>query len=168
MKYRLAENSRADFIAYAPMHTFKGWVVKGLTGQLDIDTETLVPSVIQAEARTECFDTGDGERNKAMMDFFHFEKHPLASFTLTQCNASRKSGQNSCRATLVGVLELAGIQRQLPITTDIQRAEERLTMDLKFKWSFKAYGIKAPRLLFLTVRDIVDISAHLEFLPSEK
>jgi hypothetical protein len=66
--------------------------------------------------------------------------------------------------TVLGILELSGIRRQLPIVCMVTKNDEMMIIDLQFKWSFKAYGMKAPRLLFMTVRDIVDIKAHLEFI----
>ena len=56
-------------------------------------------------------------------------------------------------------------RRQLPVSFIITRGNSGFSIDLDFKWSFKAYGLKAPRLLFLTVRDIVDISGNGEFVP---
>ncbi len=58
-----------------------------------------------------------------------------------------------------------GQRRQLPVEFVIIRNGHGFSIDLAYKWSFKAYGLKAPRLLFLTVRDIVDISGKGEFAP---
>jgi hypothetical protein len=53
----------------------------------------------------------------------------------------------------------------LPVDFRIIRDDQGFSIDLDYKWSFKAYGLKAPRLLFLTVRDIVDISGKGKFIP---
>ncbi len=163
MRYDLTENSRANFIAYAPMHTFKGWITQGMKGGLDINFEKMELGHIEASALTEYFDTGYPDRNKVMVDFFDWEKNPLTSFTMTECLEFEKIGDSLYKLTVLGILDFAGIKRQLPIRCNMRHEANRIWLDLKFKWSFKAYGIKAPRLLFLTVRDIVDISSSLEF-----
>lgn len=168
MKYTLTNNSRVAFTAYAPMHAFKGWAAEGLHGSLKIEFDNLEIRNIVVISEISCFDTGDPERNRAMNNFFSLEKHPEASFVMTECREFCRLDNGRYRITVQGVLELAGIRRQLPITFMIQPDEAQIQLDLEFKWSFKAYGLKAPRLLFLTVRDIVDIKAHLEFTTTHK
>lgn len=165
MNYSLTKNSRVDFTAYAPMHTFKGWAVKDLFGSIDIDFHRLELHYVKASVETIGFDTGNREKNEAMQEYFGLDRHPITDFTMTECREFCKRGDNSYQITVLGVLQFAGICRQLPITLRLNRDEEQLYLDLNFKWSFKAYGMKAPRLLFMNVRDIVDITAHLEFIP---
>ncbi len=162
MKYEITDKSQVDFVAYAPMHTFKGWSVEGITGIFDIDFENLVIHQIEAVALNEFFDTGYDDRNKAMVDFFKFDKNRESSFVMTECKEFKVIGEDKYRITVLGVLDFVGIRRQLPITCTLRKEGDNVKVDLKFKWSFKAFGIKAPRLLFLTVRDIVDISANLD------
>jgi len=163
MQYKLNGNSRVDFTAYAPLHTFKGWAEDGFTGSATVDFASLRMQHIEAALQTLCFETGDAERNKAMKDFFSLEKHPQTSFVMTECREFQQAAENSYRITVLGILDFAGIRRQLPLCCTLEKEPERLLCNLKFTWSFKAYGLKAPRLLFLTLRDIVHISACLEF-----
>jgi len=163
MKYTLTENCKVFFTAHAPMHAFKGWAIQGLSGKADIDFDNLLLHHIEATVETRFFDTGDAKRNKAMFDFFALENNPTSSFTMTECREFERITHSKFQLTILGVLDFTGIRRQLPITCTLNRETKNLSLDLQFKWSFKAFGLKAPRLLFLTVRDIVDIKAHLEF-----
>jgi polyisoprenoid-binding protein YceI len=163
MKYTVSENSRVDFTAQAPMHTFKGWAVEGMKGEIEIDFDSLELQHIKVSVEANCFDTGDADKNKAMKDFFVLKSHPEASFVMSECQEFCKMAGGNYKMTVLGILEFAGIRRQLPITCMVKRNDKQVLIDLQFKWSFKAYGMKAPRLLFMTVRDIVDIKAHLEF-----
>ncbi len=167
MKFEITGNSRTDFIAYAPMHKFKGWAVKGITGCFDIDFESMAVKQIEAYALNEFFDTGYADRNKAMVDFFNFEENKHSSFVMTECREFKKLSETKYKIDMLGVLEFAGIRRQLPIACILIKNEDSLNASMSVKWSFKAYGIKAPQLLFLKVRDIVDISASLELSASE-
>ena len=164
MNYLLTRNSRADFIAYAPMHSFQGWAVHSLQGSLEIDFDVLSVRHIKVTLETSHLDTGDADRNRAMQDYFNLARNPEAGFVMTECREFCRLKNADYRIIVLGILDFAGIRRQLPITCMLGREEEKVTMDLQFKWSFRAYGLKVPRLLFLAVRDIVDIKAHLEFI----
>lgn len=167
MNYRITDNSRVDFTAYAPFHTFGGWVKDGLHGEIAIDFDSREISSLSVSAQTSCFETGELDRNKAMVDFFSLEDYPETSFTMIEVGDFSLIEANTYSVTVTGALHFAGSKRKLPIRCILKREEERLWVDLKFKWSFKAFGFKAPKLLFLTVRDIVDISAVLEFSPNK-
>ena len=163
MKYKVTDKSRVDFTAQAPMHTFKGWASKSMQGEITIDFDSLELQHIEVAVETNSFNTGDADKNKAMKDFLNLESHPQASFIMTECREFCRMSDTSYKMTVLGILELAGIRRQLPITCVVKNNDKEIAIDLQFKRSFKAYGMKAPRLLFMTVRDIVDIQAHLEF-----
>lgn len=163
MKYTITDKSRVDFTAKAPMHTFKGWAAEGMTGAIEIDFDSLQLQHIEVFVDANSFDTGDAEKNIAMKGFFNLESHSEASFVMTGCREFCRVADNSFKMTVLGILELAGIRRQLPITCMLTNNDKQVDIDLQFKWSFKAYGMKAPRLLFMTVRDIVDIKADLKF-----
>lgn len=145
------------------MHKFRGWAKEGLNGSMNIDFDNLNLTDIQAMVQTFCFDTGDNSKNKEMAEYFSFAKHPEAGFAMTECKEFSKINGNLYQLAILGILEFSGIRRQLPITCTLNRAEGHLHLDLHLKWSFKAYDLKPPTLLFLKVRDIVDIKAHLEF-----
>jgi len=163
MHYTLTNNNRVDFTAYAPMHKFRGWALEGLKGSMELDPDSLELRHVEAVLDTGCLDTGNLEKNRAMQDYFSMDKHPEMSFILTECLKVRPLSDGSYRVSVLGILELAGIRRQLPISCAAKMVDEKILVNLQFKWSFKAYGLKAPQLLFLTVRDIVDIQAQLEF-----
>nr|WP_320012568.1 YceI family protein [uncultured Desulfobulbus sp.] len=165
MKYVLTDNSRVNFVAHAPLHRFKGWAEKGVQGGLEIDLAGGVVRSLHAEVETSCLQTPDQERTQAMRQFFNFADHPYATFKLAQEAALRPVGTDRWNTQMPGILSFVDIHRQLPVKGMLRRENERLIWELQCKWSFKAYGLKAPRLLMLTVRDIVDISARLEFIP---
>lgn len=167
MKYLLTQNSRINFTAHAPLHSFKGWAARGLEGRMEIDFEACLLEQTRITLATRWFDTGDIHKNRAMQDFFHLAEHPQAGFVMTECREFNRLEENRFRITVLGILDFAGIRRQMVITSLLTRTGDLISMDLRFKWSFTAFGLKPPRLLFLTVRDIVDIQAHLEFRKQE-
>lgn len=161
--FTMTSGYRVDFTAYAPMHTFKGWSVEGIEASIGIDFNAGTVTHARAVARTEHFDTGDAERNMAMETYIQTGAYPEASVEMTEVKAFTAIGDNRYQVTVLAVLEFMARRRQLPLNFTVALTDDGLAVDLAFKWSFKAYGLKAPRLLFLTVRDIVDISGHGEF-----
>ncbi len=167
MKYTIEpERSRASFVAYAPMHKFKGWTTDSILGQVEVDFDKGEITNFVAKAATMEFETGDVSRNKAMQDFFSFTKYPETSFHTTKPVTLKKRG-NKWQGEIVGILELAGVRRQLPVNCILYKEDGLPVFEFSLKWSFKAFGMKVPRLLFLTVRDIVDISAVLRCIEGE-
>ncbi len=161
MKYIIEpEKSRASFVAYAPMHKFKGWTTNSIVGQVEVDADSGEIRSFTARAATMEFETGDNSRNKAMQDYFSFTKYPETSFHTTAPVTLKKRG-NKWQGEIIGILELAGVRRQLPVNCIFYMEDELPVFEFSLKWSFTAFGMKVPRLLFLTVRDIVDISAVL-------
>lgn len=163
--YKLTDNYDVYFTAYAPLHTFKGWARQGVEAQMGINFDAGIISYARASAQTCCFDTGFDNRNKAMTDYMQIDKYPESSIELTEVKAFTRLDDIRFKIDALAVLVFMDQRRQLPVSFIITRGNSGFSIDLDFKWSFKAYGLKAPRLLFLTVRDIVNISGKGKFVP---
>lgn len=163
--YTLTDNYDVRFTAYAPLHTFKGWTRKEVEAQIGIDFHAQTIAFAKARAKPRCFDTSHADRNKAMADYMQIDKHPEASIELTEVKSFTRMDDTRYKADVLAVLEFMGQARQLPLNLIITRFADKagFSISLDFKWSFKAFGLKAPSLLFLKVRDIVDISGKGEF-----
>lgn len=167
--YTLTDDYEVHFTAYAPLHTFKGWTCKEVEAQIGIDFDALTIDFAKARAKTACFDTGDAERNKAMFDYMQIDKAPEASIELTTIKSFTRTDDTRYKVEVLAVLEFMGQARQLPLNFVITRSADKMefSIALDFKWSFKAFGLKAPSLLFLKVRDIVDISGKGRFIKAD-
>lgn len=162
--YCLTRNFDVRFTAYAPLHTFKGWARQGIEAQIGINFDTGVVSYARASAQVCSFDTGFDDRNRAMAKYMQIDKYTKSSIELTEVKAFTRLDDARFQIEALAVLEFMSQRCQLPLSFHITRDDSGFSIDLDFKWSFKAYGLKAPRLLFLTVRDIVDISGKGEFI----
>jgi len=164
-KYTLTDSYDVRFTAYAPLHTFKGWTCKAVEAQMGIDFDSQTIAFARARAKTRYFDTGHADRNKAMSDYMQIDKYPEASIELTEVKSFTRMDDTRYKVDVLVALEFMGQARQLPLNFVITRSADNqgFSITLDFKWSFKAFGLKAPSLLFLTVRDIVDISGKGEF-----
>jgi len=163
MKYMLTQDYRVDFTAYAPMHTFKGWTVKGIEAEVEIDFHSLVLNKLHAVAEVAFFTTGNEDRNKAMSDYLVVGRFPKASVEMIECKSFKKVNRGAYRVSVLAVLEFMSIRRQMPIIFYAVPADGEMKIEVALQWSFKGYGLNAPRLLFLKVRDIVDIKGWGQF-----
>ena len=163
MKYTLTRDYRVDFTAFAPMHTFKGWCVEGITAEADIDFDTMTLHKIRANANVSFFTTGDQTRTRAMATYMAADRLPDASMKMVECQSFQKVKRGAYRISVIAVLEFMGIRKKMPITFYAVPKDDEMLVELAFQWSFKGHGVKAPRLLFLTVKDLVDIKGWGQF-----
>ena len=158
-----SSKSKVEFLALAPLHKFKGWVEEGFEGEIDIDFDENIIKDIEVIVKTEFFDTGDRFKNREMHKYIQKKKIPQASFTLEDFESMNDLGSNKYDVSLSGILKFMDIERDLVLNIKATKSENRLIADLNFEWSFKNYGLKPPQILFIKVKDIVKISAHVEF-----
>ncbi len=161
--YTLNSGYDVRFIAYAPLHTFKGWTCQGVEAEMEINFHSGLLTHARAVAQTRHFDTGFDDRNRAMFEYMQVDKYPEASVEMIEQTGFSRLDESRYQVSVQAALEFIGARRRLPLNFMITRNGSGFSIDLDFKWSFRAYGLKAPRLLFLTVRDIVDISGKGEF-----
>jgi hypothetical protein len=164
MKYILSEEkNRIAFTAYAPLHTFKGWVTESINGEADIDLENKQIENVTVRATTGLFDTGDAFKNEEMHQFIGVKKNPQATFTFNECTYFVQADEHTYHISVNGILDFMDIRRSFPLDIVAIRNGKGFSAGLVFKWSFKGHGIKPPQLFFLKLKDKVDIRVHLDF-----
>jgi len=62
-----------------------------------------------------------------------------------------------------GILNLHGIKKPVKLTGDIALNDGKLEMHLKTSFNMSSFGIEPPKLLFLTVRDKINIKIDTTF-----
>jgi len=140
------------------MHTFKGHTTEDVEAEIEIDFNALTLDSARARADVRKFTTLDADRDKAMQAFMDPDANPEAAIEMTKVEAFEQIDDRHYRIQCLAILTFMGIRRQMPVAFSLCRdGNSGFTIDVTFKWSFQAYGLKAPRLLFLTVRDIVEI-----------
>ena len=163
MKYLIKENSIANFIAYAPLHKFKGRVEDGFSGFIDINLEKNDIKEIDIEVKTKFFTTGDKLKDIELHKYISSKKIEVATFKLKKLKSFKKVKDNIYQIDLLGILNFMNIERDLRLKFKIEYKDNLIYTKLNFDWSFKNYGFKAPQLLFLKVKDKVSINLELNF-----
>ena len=161
------EKSKVEFTATAPFHKFKGWSETGFDGEIDINFEENIINNIKVIIKTEFFETGDKLKNKEMQKYIKSNIMPATSFKMTEFKKIVKLNTypdaESYDIEVLGILCFMDIKRKLKLNIKASKTENKLYADVSFDWSFKNYGLKPPQILFIKVKDIVKVSAYMEF-----
>ena len=99
----------------------------------------------------------NADRDEHMVKALESKAYPLASYTF------KKVQKNDKGYVIDGVLKFHGVSRPLKVYADIQ--DKGNTLLLKGKSSFKLsdYRVKPIKLLFMTVRDKIDLKINVTF-----
>lgn len=62
-----------------------------------------------------------------------------------------------------GTLDLHGVKKPVKLKGDISLNDGKLKMNLKTSFNMSSFGIEPPKLLFLTVRDKIDMTIDTTF-----
>lgn len=130
-------------------------VFKKAHSRLTMDTEPLSLRG-SIEVSITDFISDNKKRDASMYETMESEKFPKASFDIKEVVA--KGGENY---TLKGTMNLHGIVK--PMSFEGRIAEEGGKVRIKAKSVMKMsdFGIKPPKMVFLTVRDQVDLSVDV-------
>lgn len=111
-------------------------------------------------------DTGNVLRDtNARRALFHVDRYPSIVYRLDQVTLTSAllpvGGTAGFSAR--GRLTLAGATHLVSTTGTVERGARRLTVDATFPIRLTDFGMKPPRLLFITVADEVNVTIHLVF-----
>ena len=129
--------------------------VNTLNADLNIDGNNLesVKGVISFQIK-DFLSTNSG-RDEHMQEMFEMDKYPSISFEILKIS---KENQNYM---VDGVMDVHGVKKSLILPVDIQQDGNTIIMHSDFMVKVTDYGMEPPTLLFLDVRNEVDINATL-------
>ncbi len=99
------------------------------------------------------------DRDDHMYETLNTLSHPLISYTI---NSIVKDDKRDNGYILNGVLELHGVKKELDVDAEMVQNDGLINLRSKFSLKMSDFGIEPPVLLFLTVRDQVDIDVNLD------
>jgi len=106
----------------------------------------------------ELFKSDNGDRDKNMYKEVESDKFKLASYTISGIT---KNGENSY--TISGMLNFHGKEKPLNAQAKIVYANGALTIDASSMILVSDFGVKMPCMVFMCVRDQVDLSIKADF-----
>jgi polyisoprenoid-binding protein YceI len=97
------------------------------------------------------------DRDENMYELLNIQTHPLISCTIEQVKKKESNYE------LSGTLTLNGITNKFTSLAIINESAKRVDLTGKFSITLTNFGLKPPVLIFLTVRDQIDINYNLAY-----
>jgi hypothetical protein len=154
------------FFARATLHDFSGTAAclpfsaapaRGPGG-------STVISSVELQVPVDGMDTGNAERDAQMRDMFQAGRFPRIRGTVRDIDvkAVREAMAREGRAVLDLLLGIRDVERRIPAAVTALREEgNRVELEVEFPVSLKEFGLKPPRILFIRVRDRVEVRGNV-------
>jgi polyisoprenoid-binding protein YceI len=147
--------SKATFYAHATGHDFEG-TTGDVRGHIRFEQANLAGNASgEVRVMASTLDTGIDRRNQNMWDLLEAVKHPDIVFTLEKVSveagtgAAQKAGMLPPKITLIGRLEVRGVQKPLTIPVDLEPVEGAVVVRGSFPVDMRDFGIEPPRAAFV-------------------
>jgi len=95
-------------------------------------------------------------RDEHMYETLKTKEYKTISYTIDSIKSSNGKYQ------LIGKLNFAGVTNPLSVMADISQSGKNINLSSNFAIKLTDYGLKPPKMLFLTVRDQIDIRVKLK------
>jgi polyisoprenoid-binding protein YceI len=100
----------------------------------------------------------NSDRDKHMYETLHSEQHPIIQVKVT--SLEKIGDQYKVNA----MLTLNGIEKPIESIAEVQQQEDHLILKGGFSFLLTNFDLEPPTLVFLTVRDQIDIKYNLFYL----
>lgn len=156
----------ASTLAYTGSHPAHDWTgtSRQVTGTVRVDPAQPAGAQVEITAPVESFDSGNGSRDSNMLDVVEVEDYPDVRFVSSglaietwRATADGYAGRWRVR----GQLTFHGQTRAVEIPVDVLVAGTRLEAKAQFPVSLSEFGVRRPRLMFIPVRDEIQMEARL-------
>ncbi|WP_428738461.1 YceI family protein [Sulfurimonas sp.] len=103
------------------------------------------------------FISSSSGRDEHMQEMFEMEKYPAISLSIVKIVKEKDN------YVIYGTMHVHGISNSLQIPVTIAENNQTISMHSDFQVKVTDYGMEPPSLLFMDVRNEVDINATLNF-----
>lgn len=133
-----------------------------ITGDVEADPETLEEVGASANFTVDMteFDAGDWLKNRKLRKDYQLEKHPRATFALSELSDIRRAG-DQFTATAKGVLDWRGQKVQLSVTGRGTMTAGAIEVTARFEMDIRDLGLKAPKFFIFKIEDEVAVTVTL-------
>ncbi len=153
------QGSTLAFHLIHPLHSVDG-VSRAVEARARLPGDGSVQVAVRA--RVASFDSGNSNRDAHMLEVTEAARLPFVQFSGTATGIQTDRYPAELDVPLTGTLEFHGVSREVSVTAKVRfESPERAEVEATFPVSLKAYGVKRPSLLFVAVKDRIEITAHL-------
>lgn len=155
-----SKDNLIKFTSHTQVQDFDG-TTKNIDGYLFHDGNDLSEkSELYFEVDLRTLDTGIGLRNRDMReDYLETDKYPMAHFKGKLINASKVS-EGDYNVTAEGSMFIHGVTKPLKVTGTMKSSGSGYIVNTKFEVKLSDYKIKIPKLMFLKVSEVINLSGN--------
>ena len=116
--------------------------LESIKGQIFFETLTLI--------------SDKKDRDEHMYKLLNSEVHKVVSFSI------KNIVKNETNYDINGVITLNGVKKEITVKSDINEQNNQIVMVGGFSFNLTDFNLEPPTLLFLTVRNQIDINYNIE------
>ncbi|MEM6646538.1 MAG: YceI family protein [Bacteroidota bacterium] len=155
------EASMLEYRGRHPSHNWRG-TSRSVTGEVAYDAANPAASRIMISAPIASFDSGNGTRDANMRKLLNEPENPNVTFTSESVEVTASSTTDEGYVgtwQVAGTLDFNGQRRPLTIEVEVTVSGGLLRAVAAFPVSLTAYEVKRPKLLFVPMRDTLEMEA---------
>lgn len=158
-----SDEGYTKFTSSVPLHTFSGESDK-LIGMIDFEK-----NVIDFYIDLNTLETGNGKRDRDMLETLNAEQHPFAEFSgkLEPMTELPAIGEEKT-VTASGNFSINGLTSDLTVEGTMQNQNGTLILEAAWEISLSEYNIEPPGILFYRVNDIQEVEIRVSLKPTTK
>ncbi|AXX93695.1 hypothetical protein CPU12_08140 [Malaciobacter molluscorum LMG 25693] len=112
----------------------------------------------EIELNTTSLHSSNDKRDEHMYEVLHIKKFPKINYLISEIRKVEDGYE------INGILTLNGIKKIVTSKAKIIDENNHIIFDGKFSIKLTSFNIERPTMFFLTVRDQVDITYHLDYI----
>lgn len=151
-----------NFTAYYSISDINGKVQKIQASKIDWKkvNEKFQVSPFQISILLKDMNTGDSTRDEHMLEILGYPEHTSIVIKIQ----SLTYNSDATKKVLNGTIMINGISKPFETEVNIEESNQKLEVSGKFKISLKNHDVKAPSLMFISVKDTVNCDYKLTLL----
>ena len=149
-----APESRLQIVAYAPMHRVE-IESSGLSGWIELDVEAGQVTGGEIVAPLSDLTGGDRTKDRELNKFLKTRQHGSATLTLAPSDLTVDGSNVSFDVT--GDMAFQGRTIPVNVRASGTLSDGGIRGDARFSWKLTNMGLKPPKLLFIKVKDDIDL-----------
>lgn len=156
-----SDSGYVKFTSSVPLHTFSGESEK-LTGMIDFED-----NVIDFYIDLNTLETGNGKRDRDMLETLNADQHPFAEFSgKLEPMAELPAPGEVKTVSASGNFSINGVNNDLTVEGTIRNQNGTMILEAVWQISLAEYDIEPPGILFYRVNDIQEVEIKVSLKPT--
>lgn len=162
----VASGSQLSYSGSAPLHNWTG-TSKAVTGSLDLHLDAPAQSTVRLSAPVSSFDSGNGARDRKMLETTEAARFPTVAFVSTSVSPTQWTGapgHRKGRWAVQGTVTFHGVSKPVNAVVDVVERGGVVTASPAFSIHMTDFGVERPSIGPLKVSDTLSFHGTIRTL----